>query len=331
MSLSLSAVGALGWALVATVAPFGAHPGYQAPTAQGGPEETAVFELATEILPSSGIQLTNGVVVFASDWPTLVFAKFSANATTGQHSASCSGTLVGPRVLLTAAHCLDNGFGPQKQARLRVDGRDLHLVCERHPAYLALDVTIRIPRGSSDFALCRIEDQGDTPASLGSMMYEVVEPDRPPRVGEPVLLTGYGCSNLRFEGDSLVWTAEPQVLRIGDERIDTSTGSTASPDYVTVLSRGLQEPALCPGDSGGPMFSGVTASNPTGARRLRGVNSMVDRAPGSSLTRDVVSSVASTGGPTFRVWARDWLRRTRQHGTTICGLNAPAGQGRCRR
>jgi len=290
----------------------------------------AVFELARDILPSSGIQLTNGIVVFASDWPTLVFAGFTAATPTGPNVGSCTGTLVGPKVLLTAAHCLDNLFYAPRTASLKVDGRELALICEQHPVYAAREITFRVPKGSEDFALCRIDDQGVIPATLTAMEFEVVNVETSPPPGEPVLLTGYGCSNLHFENGRLASEREPQVLRIGDERIETTAGVPDPTNYVTVRSNALREPALCPGDSGGPMFTGVTSQDPTGPRRLRGVNSRVDPAPGAAVSHDVISSVAATGNDTFRTWARDWLRRTRVHGTTICGLNARAGQGRCR-
>src|SRR4051812_14236551 len=50
-------------------------------------------------------RLGNGTVVNPKDWTASFYATLTAN---GQ-GASCTATLVGPRSLLTAAHCIADG------------------------------------------------------------------------------------------------------------------------------------------------------------------------------------------------------------------------------
>ncbi|CAN7751064.1 S1 family peptidase [Variovorax sp. LjRoot175] len=287
------------------------------------------FKLGTDILPAGKVQLTNGIEVKASDWPTLVMAEIPTGPLVGskQKANTCTATLVGPTVLLMAAHCVDDPLtGTVRSAFLRVDGRKLTIKCEIHPAYLLRDPRIFSPRGSEDYALCLIDTENVLPATLGALRFDVVDVDNALQPGEPVLMVGYGCSDLHVVVDELAWTPTDKLLRIGDERIESgATGAGSAPTYAIINSAKGLEPALCPGDSGGPLYSGSTTGDPGAVRRVRAINSMVDLRRRLDGGFDIVSSVAVTGGQTFSKWATSWAAEPLRNGPVICGINRRAG------
>lgn len=157
---------------------------------------------------------------------------------------TCTATIIGARVVLTAGHCLG---GPKDILETR-DGNELH--CEQHPAYA---------RGNqdADMALCVAVKKFEAP-------YAIVGKE-PVEVGEKVLLTGYGCTSRRKEGAG--------ILRIGH----SSIVETADLFFVT-----QGDVALCFGDSGGPVFA--DHSEDLEKHVVVGVNSRGDISTVSILT-----------------------------------------------
>ena len=308
----------------------------QAARAQTPSAPTAMsieFRLATDVVPSGDIQLANGTVVDVADWSTLIMAQI--NVGTGgdgkQRVATCTATLVGPTVVLMAAHCVDNPLGAKPRAALlRVDGRKLALDCAIHPDYLKHDPRVSSPRGSEDWALCLVNDMGVPPATLASMKFDVVLATSPLALNEPVLMVGYGCSDLHVENGELAWSQSDKRLRIGDERISSPPiWGSLNPTYATIVSSKGLEPALCPGDSGGPLFSGIASDSPRQPRRIRAVNSSVAVSKRSDAGYDIVSMVAATGNSTFERWAKAWVNQHKLFKPVICGISRRPGESPC--
>lgn len=307
------------------------------------PEQTAptlIFRMATDVLPEGGTKLASGTVIKPSDWPTLILVDISIPSQNMQ--SRCTGTLVGPKVVFFSAHCIDTREGPKRLSLLRIDSRDVALQCELHPDYLQADYRSPEPRSSQDFALCLLDDQGVPPASLTNMQFEVIDASKVLKRGEAVLLTGYGCKSLELSayGELIPRYDKESILGIGDKTIATAAGKwPKNPAYVTTLSRrGAAQPSICPGDSGGPLFSGVKASAPDGARRIRGVNSEYCAARSEDKTMcsptgkqghwASVSAMSATAFPSFGAWATKWAEA---HGNTIvCGINRQQGEPPCR-
>lgn len=286
--------------------------------------ETISFALADEQLPSGKFTLSNGIQVNPSDWPALVFATFGEN--------SCSGALIGPNILLTAAHCVEDKQGKLRDAMLERHGKRFPMICERHPTYVRRK-PIRdasSPRGAEDYALCIIDYRGDVPKAIADMHFEVLDTSSTLVRRSAVLLTGYGCVDVRIVNSKVVSTASADILRIGDASIARPPKRGLSDGaYALIESTGKPTPALCPGDSGGPMFVGVSALKPAAPRRIAGVNSAI--APGASGRADhIVSKIAATGTTAFREWIQEWQRRNAHQALIVCGVTRDAGTFPCR-
>lgn len=299
-----------------------------------------VFQHINDVVAPGTTKLANGVEVRRTDWPTLIFAEIPTGA---DKPRTCTGTLVGPNVILLAAHCVDSKSNVDLRAELWIASRKIKMTCESHDKYRddASYNPMMLPRSSKDYALCLLEDDGRPPALFAKMRFEVVDMDTPLRAGEPVLMTGYGCDKLFLKNDgSLSWIPREDKLWIGDSMIEAPVGRWVSePDYVSLVSQKGARAALCPGDSGGPLFTGVVSKDPTGPRRLRGVNSTVctrrrgdtqmctfENGPGEW---DIISGISATGADPFRVWVGQWLARYVDKKPIICGVNRLARETPC--
>ena len=99
------------------------------------PRPTIAFKLATEEFPSGNVQLSNGKEVTVSDWPTIVVARIAPGSLSSSASkASCTAVLVGPKVILTAAHCVDDPLSGKFRPRKRPRERDRNGKREQHGA-----------------------------------------------------------------------------------------------------------------------------------------------------------------------------------------------------
>jgi hypothetical protein len=308
--------------------------------AQASGEPIIIFQHINDVVAAGSVKLSNGVEVQRADWPALIMAQIPNPKT--DKPRTCTATLVGPNVILTAAHCVDSQSGEPRRAELWVASRRLVMRCDMHPLYLKKQYRWPAARASEDYALCVLDDRGSQPTVFKDVFFEVIDTSRAPSPGEKVLMTGFGCDKLQLAANGVLdWVPRTDSLRVGDEQLDAGIGRwDASPAYITTRSNKGKEPALCPGDSGGPLFSGVNARSPRGARRIRGVNSMVcTQLRGDSercTTRlglgewDIISSIAATGTPAFQSWANEWIERNASYKPLVCGVNVKAGQGQCR-
>jgi len=173
-------------------------------TAKGKDKERGE-DLPGDVDPS----LINGRPAGPGEFPEAVYISFG--------NSRCTGSIVGPQVMLSAAHCATTG----SVGRFQVGQTQYSAKCSRHPKYPNQDV---------DLLLCKVDKEVESvkPATLGG----------PVAVGESITIVGYGCVKPGGGGGN------DGVLRVGDAKV---TGFSA----YDIVSQGA---GLCFGDSGGPAY-----------------------------------------------------------------------------
>lgn len=147
--------------------------------------------------------------------------KFVVRIRTG--NAGCTASVVGPRVVATAAHCANTGA----TSTFSIDGVTYSAKITRHPDYPGVDRDLALGVIDKDVVL----------TEYGSVANAVDLA----KVGDALRLMGYGCTQPGGTGGN------DGVLREG---MATITGFSGN-DIVTGKAG---EGALCFGDSGGPSF-----------------------------------------------------------------------------
>jgi Trypsin len=149
--------------------------------------------------------------------------------------ASCTGTLVGDRLILTAAHCLND---PLENYRVVVDGR-LYRASEayRHPWYRPLE-QFSYENAQYDLAVLVLSDSVldlDPVLIVRNWSFES---------GERATVLGFGTNEVQIESEQSL----ADRGRLGDVVVQDSAGGLL---YAEGWATGV---SVCAGDSGGPLL-----------------------------------------------------------------------------
>lgn len=205
---------------------------------------------------------------------------------TSPSGSICSSTVIGARVILTAASCTESlqagDPNDKKQNYAKIGDTLFALSCEQHPAYKT--------DPSADFALCLA-----THSFTSSNIERINTDQKKLSLGTNVTMVGYGC----------------RVKDGIDRRLGELTKGNAIinklPDQTTQYAI-VTGAVACFGDSGG----GTYLSTPE-KRILVGVNSRSD-------LREQ-SWISLTSSQTFLEWARRWAT---VHQVGLCGISDEA-------
>ncbi|HEX8663095.1 MAG TPA: trypsin-like serine protease [Beijerinckiaceae bacterium] len=239
-------------------------------------------------------QIVDGKAQEEADWPSTL--RFLVN-----NQFYCTSTIVGERVILTAAHCLVPG------TPMKVDlgaGQAFNLTCELHPHYRRFDLYADIALCVSDRTLPRSRIIGTQRVAFS---YENLDLRiTRMRSGAELFLLGYGCrvypqtsATAASDTSGQLYGGIGRVVRVPVEagRHITTSGQAG----------------ICPGDSGGAAYALSDIGTLKGPRSIVAINS-------GYVPENKISDLTALFGHISQ-FIRDW---SDDHGVKICGIHPEA-------
>lgn len=232
----------------------------------------------------------------------------------------CTATLIGPKVLLTAGHCVDAKERRDGKWQALVgelfyaDGRPGPLIhsCMMAPAYTAVEPRRNTVRNGKDYALCELLLNINITAETIAVETSRTSP------GEPILFAGYGCTEKDLIGGAIASnTPTSGTLNVGTNHVSSSTPG----GYVRLVGKiGTKNAISCPGDSGGAAFANASIIEKDGDRGRRVVAVISSGGP-AGPPNQYVSYLSPLSDPEFIAFVDLWKGK-RPADRQICGRSS---------
>ena len=219
--------------------------------------------LAASILDSPVDQVDETAIVYQPAAQARIIARIVNGEPTAEYDAvgivngGCTGTLIAPNAVLTAAHCVEGfsgGFIGDTEGTFEVGGT----------SYSTIDV---IPHPNYNPSALGTDSANDIAIMILGQNVNGIQPMEinrgTPQVGQVLTLVGYGGGGNGTSGH----TGDFGTLRVGTTPVDYVTSTLIKWDFDN-----NSESNTAPGDSGGPAFITVN-----GQQLIAGVTSGGDQ------------------------------------------------------
>jgi hypothetical protein len=316
--------------------------------------ETRVFSKAFAL---SEPAVENGVTLDRKSAPR-TYPRIIVTAEPGWGEL-CTMTAVGPRVLLTAAHCIFGKNSPKQAVTvIKLDGTNSSIDCQHLPdlrSFRSVNGKWAVDPGapqdpSADIALCMVmTKRSDGQYLSGNAKFERIDTrDENDWLMQRVVIAGFGPSesdghtspDMLTAGDAIVQqsSTQPKEPRVDEGAVyadcSDATRLRCSKHMLIISGKptgGSGLPQLLGGDSGGAVFNtGGPMIKIDGVFRLPEVRRIIG-VNARGAFQDGYSFIAAVGNKRFRDWAVAWAASQGKPSAplAICGVNTKDSDTRC--